>query len=136
MNRTKTGIAATIALATLCFTGYANAQTTSQESTIQDDRPASPASDNSHAGKKPGTSAKHDVGSGSADIGKGAAKGAGSVAAGTGKAAGDLVTLHPVDAAADAGKGAVSGGKNVGVGAAKGTAKVLRGTGKAFKHIF
>ena len=82
------------------------------------------------------TSAKHDVGSGGADIGKGAAKGAGDVAKGTGKAAGDLVTLHPINAAADAGKGAVAGGKNVGTGAVKGTGKIIKGTGKAFKHLF
>src|SRR5713226_1381752 len=65
------------------------------------------------------TSAKHDVGTGAGDIGESAAKG-------TGKAAGDLVTLHPVDGATDLGKGAAGAGKHVGVGAAKGTAKILK----------
>jgi hypothetical protein len=82
------------------------------------------------------TSAKHDLGSGAGDIGKGAAKSAGSAAKGTGKAAVDLVTLHPVNAAADFGKGAANTGKNVGVGTVKGTAKIFKGTGKAIKHLF
>jgi hypothetical protein len=82
------------------------------------------------------TSAKHDVGSGAGDIGMGAAKGVGSAAKGTGKAAADLVTLHPINAAADLGKGAADTGKNVGTGTVKGTAKILKGTGKAIKHLF
>jgi len=82
------------------------------------------------------TSAKRDLGTGAGDIGKGAAKGVGSAAKGTAKAAGDLVTLHPINAAADLGKGAVNTGKNVGVGTVKGSAKILRGTGKAIKHLF
>jgi hypothetical protein len=82
------------------------------------------------------TSAKRDLGSGAGDIGKGAAKGAGSAAKGIGKAGVDLVTLHPINAATDLGKGAVSTGKNVGVGTVKGTAKIFRGTGKAIKHLF
>ena len=82
------------------------------------------------------TSAKHDVGSGAGDIGKGAAKGVGSAAKGTGKTAGDLVTLHPINAATDVGKGATNTGKNVGVGAVKGTAKIFKGTGKGIKHLF
>jgi hypothetical protein len=81
------------------------------------------------------TSAKHDVGSGAGDIGKGVAHGVGSAAAGTGKAAGDLVTLHPINAATDLGVGAAKTGKNVGVGAVKGTGKILKGTGKAIKHL-
>ena len=40
-----------------------------------------------------------DVGSGAGDIGKGAGKGTGAAAKGVGKGAGDLVTLHPIDAA-------------------------------------
>lgn len=80
-------------------------------------------------------SAKHDLGSGAGDIGKGAAKGVGSAAKGTGKSAVDLVTLHPINAATDLGKGAAKTGKNVGVGAVKGTGKILRGTGKAIKHL-
>src|ERR1700754_2693358 len=47
-----------------------------------------------------------DVGSGAGDIGKGTAKGTGAAAEGVGKGAGDLVTLHPVDAAGNVGKGA------------------------------
>jgi len=84
---------------------------------------------------RPGTTAKHDVGSGAGDIGKGAAKGVGSAATATAKGAVDLVTLHPVNAAADVGKGAVDTGRNVGMGAAKGTGKILRGTGKALRHL-
>ena len=89
-------------------------------------------------GGKPNTrpSAKHDVGTGAGDIGKGAAEGVGSAAKGTGKAALDVVTLHPVKAGTDLGKGAVHTGKDVGVGTVKGTGKILRGTGKAIKHIF
>ena len=82
------------------------------------------------------TSAKHDVGSGSADIAKGVGKGAASAAVGTGKAAGSLVTLHPINAAGELGSGAVSAGRHVGVGAVKGTGKIVRGTGKALKHLF
>src|SRR5438309_835925 len=82
------------------------------------------------------TSAKHDVGSGAGDIGKGTAKGAGSAAKGAGKTAGDLVTLHPINAATDLGKGATNTGKNVGVGAVKGSAKIVKGTGKAIKHLY
>jgi hypothetical protein len=82
------------------------------------------------------TSAKHDVGSGAGDIGKGAVKGVGSAAKGAGKSAVDLVTLHPINAATDLGKGTARTGKNVGVGAVKGTGKILKGTGKAIKHLF
>jgi hypothetical protein len=46
-----------------------------------------------------GRSAKGDIGSGSGDIGKGAAGGVGNAAEGVGKGAGDLVTLHPINAA-------------------------------------
>lgn len=80
------------------------------------------------AAKKPHTSAKHDVASGTADVGKGAA----SAATGTAKGALDLVTLHPINAATDTGKGAVKAG----VGVTKGTGKVLVGAGKALKHLF
>jgi hypothetical protein len=79
---------------------------------------------------------KHDLKSGVGDIGKGAGKGAISAAKGTGKAAGDLVTFHPVNAATDLGKGAVGTGKNVGVGTVKGTGKIIKGAGKAIKHLF
>ena len=60
----------------------------------------------------------------------------GSAAKGTGKAAGDLVTLHPFNAATDVGKGAAGTGKNVAVGTVKGTGKMVKGTGKAIKHLF
>ena len=72
------------------------------------------------------TSIKHAVGSGAGDIGKGAARGVGSAAKGTGKAAGDLVTLHPIEAATDLGKGAVNTGKNVGVGTVRELPKYSR----------
>ena len=82
-----------------------------------------------HTGKK-GRSAGGDVASGSGDIGKGAAKGVGNLASGTGKGAVDLVTLHPIDAAASVGKGGVSAGKDVAVGTTKGTGKIAKGIGK------
>ena len=112
--------------ATILLAGMVFAQTS--DSTERGESP--PAHTKAH------TSAKRDVGSGAGDIGKGAAKGVGSAAKGTGKAGLDLVTLHPVNAATDLGKGAASTGKNVGGGAVKGTGKMLRGTGKAIKHLF
>jgi hypothetical protein len=63
-------------------------------------------------------------------------KGAGDPAAGTGKGAADLVTLHPINAAGDLGKGAAKGGKNIVVGTAKGTGEIVKGTGKAIKKLF
>jgi hypothetical protein len=77
-----------------------------------------------------------DVGRGAGDIGKGTAKGAGAAAKGVGKGAGDLVTLHPLDAAGNVGKGAGVAGKDVGVGAAKGTGKIAKGTGRGIGKIF
>ena len=77
-----------------------------------------------------------DVASGTGDIGKGAAKGAGNLAAGAGKGAVDLVTLHPIDAAASVGKGGVVAGKDVGVGTVKGTGTIAKGVGRGIKHIF
>jgi hypothetical protein len=77
-----------------------------------------------------------DVGRGAGDIGKGTAKGAGAAAKGVGKGAGDLVTLHPVDAAGNVGKGAAVAGKDVGVGAAKGTGKIAKGTGRGIGKLF
>lgn len=85
---------------------------------------------------------KHDrgpgkeIGSGAGDLGKGAAKGVGNVAKGTGKGAVDLVTLHPINAAASVGKGAAAGGKDLGVGTVKGTGKIGKGIGKAVKKLF
>lgn len=86
--------------------------------------------------EKKGRSAGGEIASGSGDIGKGAVKGAGSLASGTGKGAVDLVTLHPIDAAASVGKGGVFAGKNVAVGTTKGTGKIVKGVGKGVKHIF
>ena len=86
--------------------------------------------------EKKGRSAGGEMASGTGDIGKGAAKGAGNLAVGTGKGAVDLVTLHPIDAAASVGKGGVSAGKDVGVGTVKGTGKIVKGVGKGIKHIF
>ncbi len=77
-----------------------------------------------------------DVGSGAGDVGKGTAKGAGAAAQGVGKGAGDLVTLHPVNAAGNVGKGAAVAGKDVSVGAAKGTGKIAKGTGRGIGRIF
>ena len=77
-----------------------------------------------------------DVGRGAGDIGKGTAKGAGAAAKGVGKGAGDLVTLHPLDAAGNVGKGGAIAGKDVGVGAAKGTFKIAKGTGRGIGKIF
>lgn len=88
-----------------------------------------------HHGKK-GRSAGGEMASGTGDIGKGAAKGAGNLAVGAGKGAVDLVTLHPIDAAASVGKGGVSAGKNVTVGTVKGTGKIVTGVGKGIKHVF
>src|ERR1700751_1822818 len=56
--------------------------------------------------QKHGRSPGGDVASGTGDIGKGAAGAAGHAAAGAGKGAADLVTLHPIDAAGNVGKGA------------------------------
>jgi hypothetical protein len=55
---------------------------------------------------------------------------------GTGKGAVDLVTLHPINAAGDIGKGGAKAGKNIGVGAVKGAGKIAKGTGKAIKKVF
>ena len=82
------------------------------------------------------TSPGGDVGRGAGDIGKGTAKGAGAAARGVGKGAGDLVTLHPLDAAGNVGKGAAVAGKDVGVGAVKGTGKIAKGTGRGIGKLF
>jgi hypothetical protein len=81
-----------------------------------------------------------EVGKGGEDIGKGAGKGAESLGKGTAGAAGNAVTLHPGNAAADLGKGAAGAGKDVGVGTGKGAAKIgkgsAKGIGKVGKKIF
>lgn len=61
-------------------------------------------------------------------MGKGTAQAGGNVA----KGAGNLVTLHPVGAGKDLGKG----GKDLGVGAVKGTGKIAKGTGRGIGHLF
>jgi hypothetical protein len=86
--------------------------------------------------QKPHRGAAAEIGSGAGDIGKGAAKGVGNLAKGTGKGALDLVTLHPINAAASLGKGAGTAGKDVGVGAVKGTGKIGKGIGKGIKKLF
>jgi hypothetical protein len=86
--------------------------------------------------KTPRTSPGGDVGRGAGDIGKGTAKGAGAAAKGVGKGAGDLVTLHPVKAAGNVGKGAAVAGKDAGVGAVKGTGKIAKGAGRGIGKIF
>jgi len=62
--------------------------------------------------------------------GKGAvsevAGGVGSAAGGAAKGAVDLATLHPIDAGAAVGTGAVKGAKGVTVGTAKGVGHVLK----------
>ncbi len=91
-----------------------------------------PSAPSPNTGRSPGG----DIGSGSGDVGKGAAGGVGNAAKGVGKGAGDLVTLHPLNAAGAVGTGAANGGKDVGVGAAKGTGKIVKGTGRGIKKIF
>ncbi len=114
--------------------GGAMAQTASPSENSSTESTATPR--NTPPRSHRSTSAKRDVGTGAADVGKGAAKGAGNIAAGTGRAAEDLVTLHPVAAASEAGSGAVKGGKDIGTGTAKGAGKMIRGAGKALKHVF
>jgi hypothetical protein len=77
-----------------------------------------------------------EIGSGAVNIGTGAAKGAGNLAKGTGRGVVDLVTLHPIDAAASVGKGAAVGGKDAAAGTVKGTGKIGQGIGRAFKKLF
>jgi len=77
-----------------------------------------------------------DVGKGAGDIGKGAAKGTGAAAKGVGKGVGDLVTLHPIDAAGNVAKGGADAGKDIGVGTAKGTGKIAKGTGRGIGKLF
>jgi len=103
-------------------------QSNTDRNTVTDQKPAKI--------KKKGRSPGGDVASGTGDIGKGAAKGVGHAAEGVGKGAGDLVTLHPIDAATSVGKGAGSAGKDVTVGTAKGSGKIVKGIGRGIKHLF
>ena len=124
-----------IALLALTFTIWGqnapgqNSQTQSPPQHTDTSQP--PAEQQPHQGSPGG-----DVGKGAGDIGKGTAKGAGAAAKGVGKGAGDLVTLHPVDAAGNVAKGGAVAGKDVGVGAAKGTGKIAKGTGRGVGKIF
>ena len=122
-----------IGLITLLVAGLAVAVPAQSQAVT--DHSSGTSSKATHTEKK-GRSAGGEMASGTGDIGKGAAKGAGNLAAGAGKGAVDLVTLHPIDAAASVGKGGVSAGKNVGVGTVKGTGKIVKGVGKGVKHIF
>jgi hypothetical protein len=84
---------------------------------------------------KPQKGTAADVGSGVGTAAGGVAKGAGSAASGAGKGAVDLATLHPIDAGAAAGTGAVKAGKDVTVGSVKGAGKIGKGVGHALKKI-
>jgi hypothetical protein len=85
--------------------------------------------------QKKNKSAAAEIGGGVGAVGGGAAKGAGSAATGVGKGALDLATLHPIDAGAAVGTGAVKAGKDVTVGSVKGAGKIGKGVGKAVKKI-
>jgi hypothetical protein len=86
--------------------------------------------------KKTQRGAAREIGSGAGTIGVGAAHGAGDLAWGTAKGVGSLVTLHPVEAGASVGKGALAAGKDVSVGTVKGGAKIGKGIGRLFRKIF
>jgi hypothetical protein len=105
----------------------------------QNSQPQPQAADTSQPSTQPQpkqSSPGGEVGKGAGDIGKGTAKGAGAAAKGVGKGAGNLVTLHPLNAAGNVGKGAAIAGKDVGVGAAKGTGKIAKGTGRGIGKLF
>jgi hypothetical protein len=85
--------------------------------------------------RKPKKGAAAEVGSGAGTVAGGVAKGAGSAAAGVGKGAVDLATLHPIDAGAAVGTGAVKAGKDITVGSAKGVGKIGKGVGHVLKKI-
>src|ERR1700722_8749385 len=99
-------------------------QETSQTQSVQKDEK-----------QKPESSSGKEIGKGGEDVGKGAGKGAESLGKGTAGAAGNLVTLHPVNAAADLGKGAGGAAKDVGVGAGKGAAKIGKGTARGIGRL-
>jgi len=129
--RSKLAVLTCIGLAVFAVT-VARSQTVSgQASENGSDKHSKPAHNEKH-----GRSAGSEMASGAGNIGKGVGKGAGSLALGTGKGALDLATLHPIDAAADIGKGGASAGAHVAVGTVKGTGKIVTGVGKGIKHIF
>jgi hypothetical protein len=76
-----------------------------------------------------------EIGKGGEDVGKGAGKGAESLGKGTARAGGDLVTLHPGNAAADLGKGAGGTAKDIGVGTGKGAAKIGKGSARGIGRL-
>ncbi len=86
--------------------------------------------------RKPAVGATREIGRGAGSIGTGALKGTGELAKGTANGALDLVTLHPIDASASLGRGALGAGKDVSVGTLKGTAQIGKGVGKAIRKIF
>ncbi len=124
-----------IALLALVFAAFGHIAPGQDSQTQPPPQPAA----TSQASTRPHTQQRSpggDVGSGAGDIGKGTAKGAGAAAKGVGKGTADLVTLHPLDAAGNVGKGAAIAGKDVGVGAAKGTGKIAKGTGRGIGKLF
>jgi hypothetical protein len=80
--------------------------------------------------------AAREIGAGAGSVGIGAAKATGDAAKGGGEAVVDAATLHPINAAGAAGKGAATAGKDVTVGTAKGAGKITKGVGRVFKKIF
>lgn len=122
-----------VALLALALAGWSQVAAAQNSQT----QPPPPPSDTSQPAQQPHQgSPGGDVGRGAGDIGKGTAKGAGAAAKGVGKGAGDLVTLHPLDAAGNVAKGGAIAGKDVGVGAVKGTGKIAKGTGRGIGKIF
>ncbi len=85
--------------------------------------------------KKHGKGTAAEVGGGVGSVASGVAKGAGSAATGVGKGAVDLATLHPIDAAAAVGTGAVKAGADVTIGSVKGVGKIGKGVGHAVKKV-
>jgi hypothetical protein len=102
------------------------------QSSADQDSTTTPKS--AHTKKKPNTPGK-DIGKGGEDVGKGAAKGSADLAKGAAGGVGNLVTGHPVDAAASAGKGVGKAGEHVGVGTGKGVGKIGKGVGGEFKKL-
>ncbi len=111
--------AAVLGLSSLAFAG-----------STPDDPPAK-----TQKSKKAKKGAAKEIGSGVGTAAGGVAKGAGSAAVGVGKGAVDLATLHPIDAGAAVGTGAVKAGKDVTVGSVKGVGKVGKGVGHALKKV-
>ena len=124
-----------IVLLALAFVVYGQNALGQNGQTQPPPQPTNPSPPSMEQGRHQ-SSAAGDAGRGTGDIGKGTAKGAGAAAKGAGKGAGDLVTLHPLDAAGNAGKGGAVAGKDIGVGAAKGTGKIAEGSGRGIGKIF